>query len=101
MDKDSKKPNGASAWGSYLPDIIRGHPALPVKGMIVNGRFGKEFHPDSRSGNPKDRKTARLEDWITGRGYDEVLEKTREEAGDAIIELKSAISRLERFIADN
>lgn len=88
-------------WGAYIPDIKRAYPDPPVRGKIVQGKRGKEFRPDPGQVDRRHRTGYALEDWITGTSYDMVLQRTREEADEAIKELRAGIDRLQRFIDRN
>lgn len=92
------KPVNDAVWGSYIPDIMRSYPDMPVRGRIVDGKTGKEFRPLEKM---RGHKSPELKNWITGSSYDNVVEKMRETADQAIKDLKAGIARLERFIDNN
>ena len=94
-------PAGTPVWGAYKPDIMRSYPDPPVRGRIVDGRFGKEFRPDPGQLDRRRKPRYDLRDWITGTSYDHVVEIMRETADEAIKEMKAGIDRLERFIDRN
>lgn len=93
--------SGPVVWGAYRPDIFRSYPDPPVRGRIVNGKFGKEFRPDPGQLDSRHKVNYNIKDWITGTSYDNVVEIMRETADEAIKALKAGIDRLERFIDKN
>lgn len=99
--RNGAKPPGEPVWGAYVPDIMRSYPDMPVRGRIVDGKYGKEFRPDGDQPRPRHARNARLGDWLTDRNYDNLIQKMRETADQGIKELKTGIARLERFIDDN
>ncbi len=103
--KRQKKPMrqqaaGQAVWGAYKPDIMRSYPDPPVRGRIVDGRFGKEFRPDPGQ-DCRRKPDYAVRNWITGTSYDTVVEIMRETADEAIKELRAGIDRLQRFIDRN
>ena len=95
-------PDGARpTWGAYLPDIQRSYPDMPVRGHIIDGKYGKMFIPDPKEPKPRHKQNQEIRYWITSDSYDMVVQKMREAADDANKELKAGIQRLERFIDSN
>lgn len=98
---DKAQPKTAAIWGAYKPDIFRSYPDPPVRGSIVNGRNGKEFHPEPGQIDKRHHVGYNIKDWITGTSYDTVIQVMRETADEAIKDLRAGIDRLQRFIDNN
>ena len=97
----ARNKGGSSVWGAYIPAVKGSYPDPPIRGTVVDGKYGKEFRPAKGEPVPRGKFSAALRDWAVSVSYDQVVQIMREYADEAIRARQSEIARLERFIAEN